>query len=195
MDLLNAGCGTHYAEGWVNVDVWQSDTTKPDVVAVADEPYPFEDNTFDAIYLGHVIEHIDWKEVTPFLQDMIRVAKPGANILVVGPDVMKTIQRWHEGKEPFHMVESVMEHQDVNLQPGREAEWWDGATHHWNCHHWRVWHLLHDIGFIHLKDYYERIPNDTKGTEWHDGDTGITWPVVGKWYWQFAIHCQTPLEK
>ena len=190
MKLLNAGCGTHYATGWVNVDVWESDTTKPDVVAAAGEPYPFPDETFDAIYLGHVLEHIHWPQLPAYLADIRRIAKPGAHVLVVGPDVLKTIVRWSEGKEPWEMVLSTMEHQEVNWQPGRENEFWDGATHHWNCYHQRVWDLLAGAGFTNLQDWYDRIPNNATGTSWKDNDTGITWPVVGKWFWQFAIYCQ-----
>jgi predicted SAM-dependent methyltransferase len=52
-NLLNAGCGTWYADGWVNTDTWEDDNTKPDIVVKAGEPYPFPDNHFDAIFLGH----------------------------------------------------------------------------------------------------------------------------------------------
>jgi len=189
-NLLNAGCGTHYAKGWVNCDVWSSDQTKPDVVVEAGQPYPFPDNHFDAIYLGHVIEHIDWHDVAPFLLDMRRIAKPGAPILIVGPDVYKTIQRWREDKEPWEMVISTMEHQEHNYQPEADTAFWDGATHHWNCHHQRVWDLLTGLNFTDLQDYYEKIPNNTSMRTWKDDASGITWPVVAKWFWQFAIMCR-----
>ena len=189
MNLLNAGCGTHYAKGWVNTDVWASDTTKPDVVVAPGEPYPFEENYFDGVFLGHVLEHIPWPEVPAFLEDISRVVKPGAPILVVGPDVYKTIQRWKDGQEPWWMVESVLEHQDRNWQPEREGEWWDGAHHHWNCHEARVEKLLNGIGFTNITNVYDDIPNDANGKSWHDAVTDITWPVVGKYYWQLAFRC------
>lgn len=189
MNLLNAGCGTHYAQGWVNVDVWQSPTTKPDVVAEPGKPYPFEDNYFDAAFMGHVLEHIPWPEVPAFLDDISRVVKPGAPILVVGPDVYKTIQRWKDGQEPWWMIESVLEHQDMNWQPDREEEWWDGAHHHWNCHEKRVEKLLTVSGFKNITNVYEDIPNDPNGKSWFDAVTNITWPVVGKYYWQLAFRC------
>ena len=189
MNLLNAGCGTHYANGWVNTDVWSSDTTKPDVVVAPGEPYPFEENYFDGVFLGHVLEHIPWPEVPAFLDDISRVTKPGAPILVVGPDVYKTIQRWANRQEPWWMVESVLEHQDRNWQPEREGEWWDGAHHHWNCHEARVEKLLNGMGFTNITNVYEDIPNDANGKSWFDAVTDITWPVVGKYYWQLAFRC------
>jgi SAM-dependent methyltransferase len=185
--FLNAGCGTWYAQGWTNVDIWEDDNTKPDIVAEAGKPYPFEDNEFDAVYLGHVLEHIDWHGVEPFLRDINRVAKPGAPILITGPDVLKTIQLWADGKEPWHMVLSTMEHQDINYQPAREHEWWDGATHHWNCHHDRLVSILQAVGFNDPQDYYERIPNNPSQKWWIDDTDSIEWPVVGKHHWQLAI--------
>lgn len=188
MNLLNAGCGTHYAKGWTNVDVWESETTKPDVVVPPGEPYPFKDDHFDAVFLGHVLEHMDWGSVPRFMEDMRRVCKPGGKILIVGPDVLKTLKRWKDGLEPWDMVLSTMEHQEHNFQTGQDGTWWKEATHHWNCHHQRVWGLLESMGFTNLEDYYDRIPNNTQAKTWHDEATGVTWPVVGKWFWQFAIH-------
>jgi SAM-dependent methyltransferase len=188
MKLLNAGCGTHYAKGWVNTDTWDDGlTTTPDIRVEPGRPYPFEDNYFDAVFLGHVIEHMAWPDVPAFLQDMKRVAKPGAPFLFCGPDVLKTIERWSKGQEPWHMVLSTMEHQDINTQPGRENLWWDGASHHWNCHHERVWKLLESLNFSNLQDVVDVIPKNPSGKNWSDGS--IEWPVVGHYYWHFAISC------
>lgn len=187
-NLLNAGCGTHYAKGWVNTDVWDDGiTTKPDIKVEPGKPYPFPDNHFDAVFLGHVIEHIAWPDVPAFLLDMKRIAKPGAKFLVCGPDVLKTIQRWAQGLEPWEMVLSTMEHQDINAQPEREHLWWDGASHHWNCHHERVVTLLESTGFTDIVDVFDVIPKNTMGKEWRDED--IRWPVVGHWHWHFAVTC------
>jgi SAM-dependent methyltransferase len=186
MKLLNAGCGTHYATGWVNTDVWESPTTTPDVKVTPDEPYPFEDSTFDAIFLGHVVEHLKWDSVVPFMQDMQRIAKPNAPFLLVGPDVYKTIKLWKDGTQPWWMIESVLEHADMNFQPDRENEWWDGAHHHWNCHEQRIESLVNGLNFQNLKNVFNDIPDDPQGKEWFEPKTDITWPVVGKFYWQLA---------
>ena len=193
MKLLNAGCGTHYAKGWTNVDVWEGPNTTPDIKVNPGEPYPFEDNTFDAVYLGHVLEHIPWSDVTTFLQDIQRVAKPGAPVMVVGPDIYKTIKRWKEGLEPWSMVLSTIEHQDMNWQPDREHEWWDGAHHHWNCHEERIETLLNNLGFTNIKNVFNKIPDDPDGKSWFDHKNKIEWPVVGKYYWQLAYLCSNPL--
>lgn len=187
MKLLNAGCGTHYAKGWVNTDTWENEDTTPDVKVEPGKPYPFPDNYFDAVFLGHVLEHIPWKEVPAFINDMKRIAKPNAPFLVCGPDVHKTIRRWAEGKEPWDMVLSVMEHLDVENHNVSGLEWWDGAHHHWNCHHDRVLSLLNSSGFSDLENICDVIPKDPNGKSWNDGK--IKWPVVGHYFWHFAIRC------
>ena len=108
MKLLNAGCGTHYAEGCVNTDVWENSETKPDVLVEPNKPYPYEDNTFDAVLLSHVLEHIRWEEVPVLIAEMSRVAKPGAPILIICPDVFKTIHLWNMGMLPWDLVESTL---------------------------------------------------------------------------------------
>jgi len=187
MKFLNAGCGTHYAEGWVNTDVWANETTRPDVKVEPGQPYPFEDDTFDAVFLGHVLEHIPWKEVPAFLYEMKRVAKPNAQFLVCGPDIFRTIDRYAMGQEPKHILMAALEHQDMNLQPGRENEWWDGAHHHWNCHNDRVAKLLSATGFSEIIDVFEIIPQSPQMRGWLNN--GIPWPIVGHWKWHFAILC------
>ena len=185
--LLNAGCGTHYAEGWVNTDVWASETTKPDVKVEQTGPYPFSDNTFDAVFLGHVLEHMDWSLVPNFLNDMSRIAKPDAPILIVGPDVYKTIERWKNGEEPWFMVESVLEHQDINWQPDRQHEWWNGAAHYWNCHEKRVASLLETMMFSNIQCLSDSVPS---GDHWEDPEVpSLVWPIIQKAPWQFVIRC------
>jgi len=191
--LLNAGCGTHYAAGWVNCDVWSSSSTRPDVVVESGVPYPFSDGSCDAVFLGHVLEHVEWGLVPAFLGDMFRLLRPGGWLLVVGPDVFKTIRRWGDGLEPWGMVLSTLEHAGVNWQPGREGEVWGEAAHHWNCHHDRVVELLSGSGFVDVVDVFDRIPNDVDGVCWEDDVSGVVWPVVGKWFWQCAVLCRRPL--
>jgi len=186
---LNVGCGDHYAEGWVNTDVWRNEKTKPDVVVEVGEPYPMSNNTFDAIYLGHVLEHISWPEVSPFLTDMHRIAKPGAPVLAVGPDVYKTIQRWAKNQEPWEMVASTMEHQDITaLLEEKPPHWWDGAAHHWNCHEDRLEKVM-QTSFSNVSIYSPLIERGLPGNRvnWYDDRTNIRWPVVGYWWWQCAV--------
>jgi len=182
VNLLNAGCGTHYAAGWVNTDVWVNEETTPDVLVDPGGRYPFEDDTFDAIYLGHVLEHIPWPEVPAFLREMGRIAKPGAAMLAVGPDTVRTLSLWRENRIPDWLLEAVIEHQQVDPEDP-QVPFWPGAAHHWNCHEARVAEVLAHVGFTSITPVSEEICD-----RWSDPHVaGIDWPVVGWAQWQFAL--------
>jgi SAM-dependent methyltransferase len=185
MKLLNAGCGTHYAHGWVNTDVWQNEETRPDVLLKPGEPYPFEDATFDAVLMSHVLEHIAWAEVPAFLRDMSRVAKPGAPMLIVCPDAYKTIKLWHEGKLPWWLVEAVLEHQHMKPEDIGDAPWWDNAPHHWNAHEKRVETLLNDMGFANIENVINEIPRTDSWVDKHIPE--LVWHTVSIEDWQLAF--------
>ncbi len=53
---------------------------------------PFEDNYFDSAYSSEVLTHIS--DIEPMIDEIKRVMKPGANLLVTVPFV------WHEMRNP-----------------------------------------------------------------------------------------------
>jgi SAM-dependent methyltransferase len=75
---LHLGCGKTILPGWVNLDRTAGDDI--DVVADLDNcaacPLPFDDNTFDEFLASHLFEHL--RNPLPFMQELHRVAKPGA---------------------------------------------------------------------------------------------------------------------
>jgi predicted SAM-dependent methyltransferase len=82
---LNLGCGKPpwHLKGFVNVD--QDPGVQPDLVCdILDLPY--EEETVDEIYAGHILEHFDWKEGEVALQYWLTLLKPGGKISVVVPD-------------------------------------------------------------------------------------------------------------
>lgn len=171
-EWLNVGCGTHNAPApWWNVDVMANEVTHPDDV-VPRGPLPYDDDTIGRVYLGHLVEHVPWG--TPLLEvlvDVRRVMKPGAELLVVSPDVDRTLERWKADLEPWHMVESNMEHARGRADIDGE---WPEARHWWNCTEARVVMILQAAGFLDVRAV--AVP----GPEL-DG-----WPVVGPALWQCA---------
>ena len=82
MKSLDVGCGTNKYEGAVGLDI--NPRTNADVIHdLGSFPYPFEDNEFDFIISRHVIEHVP--DVVGFVEELYRVAKPGAKIEIVAP--------------------------------------------------------------------------------------------------------------
>ena len=82
---LNVGCGRNILGDWLNLDI----TPLPGVDVVADldncrnAPLPFANDSVDEFLLSHVIEHI--REPLPLMQELHRIAKPGARLLLRVP--------------------------------------------------------------------------------------------------------------
>lgn len=53
---LNMGCGNGVRTGWVNADGFleRPDVVKADLI----NDWPWPDNTFDEVYMSHVLEHV-----------------------------------------------------------------------------------------------------------------------------------------
>ena len=80
---LNLGCGFTKRIGWINVDKY--DNCEPDVVHDLNVfPYPWDDNSVDAIEMFHVLEHLeDWWGA---LGECARILRPGGSIEIRVPD-------------------------------------------------------------------------------------------------------------
>lgn len=93
--LLNIGCGSHFHDDWVNLDVAPRDSA---VMAhdVTRYPLPFADNTFDAVYHSHVLEHLPKAEAPAFLEDCLRVLKPGGVLRIAVPDLERICRLYLE---------------------------------------------------------------------------------------------------
>ncbi|MBU2633713.1 MAG: class I SAM-dependent methyltransferase [Nanoarchaeota archaeon] len=69
-------------ENVINVDF--NPEMKPTVVHDLSEiPYPFKDNEFDKIYMGHILEHM--KDTIKFMEEIYRIAKPNAKLIIRVP--------------------------------------------------------------------------------------------------------------
>lgn len=169
---LNLGPGEHYADGWVNLDA--SGAVRCDQIVDGAAPFAgFADGCAQAVYLGHVLEHVWWPDVVPLLGEVRRVLRPGGTVLVTGPDMVRLIHRFAEGLEPWWLVEQAMEHAD------RTDPAWPEASHKWDCHEGRVIDALVAAGFV-----------DVAATLEFDG-----WPVTNWSDWQCAVRASTPSKQ
>lgn len=176
--LINVGCGPHLADRpWINVDLLGAEVPA-DIYAVPGDRLPFDDGCAAAVYAGHVLEHVPWDDVGGWLADVARVLAPGGRLCVVGPDVFRAIRAWHEGAEPWELVESVLEHD----RPQEDLGAWAGARHSWNCTEARVAAALRAAGFVHI----QALPIDG-----HELDG---WPIVSRSPWQCAVVADRRME-
>lgn len=89
---LNFASGLHPTElpGWVNVDLRWHGVTGPHVYADG-FALPFQAASFDAAYLGHVLEHIDFGSLPALGVELRRVLRTCAVVMTVGPDIDKAV--------------------------------------------------------------------------------------------------------
>ena len=87
MKYLNLGCGYNYSteREWTNVDFI---STGAGVLAHnLLTGIPFKNNSFDLVYHSHVLEHFKKEDAEIFIQDCLRVLKPGGIIRIAIPDL------------------------------------------------------------------------------------------------------------
>jgi predicted SAM-dependent methyltransferase len=88
--LLNLGCGALFHPDWVNVDIKSRD---PLVIEHdLQTPLPFADNTFQAVYHSHVLEHLSRNQAPPFLRECVRVLAPGGVLRVAVPNLENIVR-------------------------------------------------------------------------------------------------------
>lgn len=85
MKGLNIGCGTRFHPAWTNIDVA---SVSPHVrIHDIRNGLLFPDESFDAVYHSHLLEHVPREAALPLTQECYRVLKRGGIIRVVIPDL------------------------------------------------------------------------------------------------------------
>lgn len=83
--MLNLGCGTHYHNDWINVDMNPIDSSI--IKCDLRQGIPFPDNYCDVIYSSHILEHFPRNIAQRFINECYRVLKYGGICRIVTPDL------------------------------------------------------------------------------------------------------------
>lgn len=119
---LNLGSGPHYAEGWTNVDLHDpgGGHRPPDVDASAFAlDAHFGPGEFDRAYLGHFLEHIEWRFLPELFSQLRHVLAPGATVMAVGPCIHRAIAT----RQPRHIIEAILADPRTDTSDGRGHAW------------------------------------------------------------------------
>ena len=80
--ILDLGCGNKKRPGAIGVD--RNERTQADIIHDLNHfPYPFEDSSFDEIYLDNTLEHLD--DVMRVMEEVYRICSPGGVVKVIVP--------------------------------------------------------------------------------------------------------------
>jgi SAM-dependent methyltransferase len=78
--ILDLGSGAFKIPGSIGLDIIAHPNV--DVVHHLDDfPYPFENDTFDAVYLNHVVEHLQYPKKA--LEECLRIVRPDGAIYIM----------------------------------------------------------------------------------------------------------------
>tara|TARA_Y100000768_G_C23958289_1_gene673937 strand:- start:807 stop:1418 length:612 start_codon:yes stop_codon:yes gene_type:complete len=81
---------------------------KPDVIASITDMSPIEDNSYDAVYSSHNIEHLYAHEVPIALKEMSRVLNDNGFLIITCPDIQSVCEKVAEGKLVQPLYQSGM---------------------------------------------------------------------------------------
>lgn len=93
---INLGAGDFPLKDFLNVDIYEGKGI--DLVCNILK-LPFEDNSIEEIYAGHVIEHLTMDEARKGLKEWLRVLKPEGKIGIVVPEKDLTPKNMIDGEK------------------------------------------------------------------------------------------------
>lgn len=162
---LNLGVNRFYANGWINVDLRPHGDMIPDLIHDIRNPLPFAPGCIDAVYCGHILEHLTPDDCIKALDNIRAVLKPGGFLGVVGPDIELARANFPEAVPDI-------------LGGSHEGE---GDDHLWVPTLASTVELLEDNGWQVTPFPIEAMPD--------------RWPVVSRIGWQFSLEAQPLLRK
>ncbi len=104
--LLHVGCGRDLpgklhqefrTERWREIRLDIDESVAPDIVASMTDMSPVADDSHDALYSSHTLEHLYWHDVPVALAEFRRVLRPAGMLLLRLPDLEAACKRVAEG--------------------------------------------------------------------------------------------------
>lgn len=94
-------------DGWEEVRFDLEAELEPDIVGDMCDMHMIDDESFDAIWTSHTLEHVYPHQVTTTLNEFFRVLKKGAHALVTMPNIQKVAAEVAKGNLEEPLYESV----------------------------------------------------------------------------------------
>lgn len=104
--LLHVGCGTpgesdlpaQFGSDWQEVRLDVDPSVRPDIVASITDLSPVPDESVDAVFSHHNIEHVYPHEVVLVMDEFFRVLKPGGEVVLGTPDLQNVARAVASGR-------------------------------------------------------------------------------------------------
>ena len=118
-DHFHLGCGDRHVEGWLNVDLFDSDLD----LDIARGRFPLASDHFRAIVSQHVIEHLVIEdELLPVLRECHRVLELGGELWLSTPDMEKAVMSYveHRNQDLIHDRKNRLPHWSLDGYPTQQ---------------------------------------------------------------------------
>ena len=156
---LGAAGDSSLTDGWINIDIMggRAVRTKDDAqplemsLNVATTALPFQDECCTAVFMAHMLEHLEFPDQTFFLlHEIHRVLRSGQTVRIVVPDSAKWMRAYQE--DPT----------------GEKTSFWKAARREWTDWNWDDEPLLPLIlAYIGALDNTMESPNPHRaGFDW-----------------------------
>jgi predicted SAM-dependent methyltransferase len=149
--------------GWINVDLRPRSA---DVIAVdVRRGLPFPDGIFDYVFHEHMIEHLDRADGIAFLEECVRVLRPGGRRRVVAPDLDFLWKLLHEQTD---LTRRYVEQTVANLLPDEATphptlvvnNFFNSFDHRFIYDRDLLWKTIERVGFDDLRPGTLRASDD-----------------------------------
>lgn len=80
MKILDLGCGTNRHQNAYGIDIFQVDDDVDLIYDLNEMPYPFEDESFDLIWMNDILEHLN--EPIEIMKECHRLLKKGGKLRI-----------------------------------------------------------------------------------------------------------------
>lgn len=102
-NILHVGCGHYHpdklpqrefpAAEWNEIRLDIDPNVQPNVVASITDMRVIPEDSFDALYSSHNLEHLYAHEIHVALEEFLRVLKPGGQLMILVPDI-QSVAEW-----------------------------------------------------------------------------------------------------
>jgi SAM-dependent methyltransferase len=105
-------------------------------------PFRYDDDTFEAVYASHLLEHLDPGVAERCLQEVRRVLRPGGVVRLAVPDLDQVVAQYDPG-DPNPFLAGL-----YHAHSGRRST---NSLHRWMYNAFSLEELLRRVGFRHVE--------------------------------------------
>lgn len=173
---IQIGGGSHYLQGFLNIDISQP----ADLICDVREGIPLIDQCSDYIFSEHFLEHLDYPRSTKkIINECFRILRSGGDIVIGVPDsnlvlegyankdrllYSKMVKKWYKNRDCLEHFNVYIDLINYHFRDQIDNERY--TPHYWAYDFEKLESLLSSVGFINVRrwQFDKKIANPKR--EW-----------------------------